>query len=222
VSATTDAVDDLRNEDDRVEANARTTAWLGLFLLIALAVEGVTVPDVSGLLSLHVFLGFFVIPLVVAKLGTTGYRFFHYYRHTAAYRRKGPPHPILRIAAPVVVAATIALLGTGVIMIIVGPEKGDTWRNLHQGSFVVWFVVMTVHVLGHALETWTLTRDDARARPPVPRRGVRLSVAAISLAVGLGLGIASTHWTSAWRNQRHDFGGDGAPALVSPATTGAA
>jgi hypothetical protein len=200
-------------DDQGVEGNARMTAVVGAVLLVALAVEGVTVTDVRQLFTLHVFIGLFVIPLVCLKLATTGYRFFHYYRGTAAYRRKGPPHPILRIASPVVIAATIALLGTGVVMLAVGPRHSDTWLTLHQGSFIVWVTVTTVHLLGHARETWRLTTAEARATPPVPRRGARSALVACSLAVGVLLGVASLGWTSAWKNDQRRHG-DPAPVTL--------
>ncbi len=191
-------------EDVGVEANARMTGVLGAVLLVALAVEGVTVPSVRDMFTLHVFVGLFVIPAVCLKLATTGYRFFHYYRGTAAYRRKGPPHPILRISAPVMIVATIALLATGIVMLAVGPRHSDTWLTIHQASFIVWFAVTTLHVLGHARETWKLTTAEMRAKPPVPRRGVRISLVACSLALGLAIGVASLGWTSAWTNRHRD------------------
>ena len=205
---------------DGVEGNSRLTAALGAALLVALAVEGVTVPSVRDLLTLHVFMGLFVIPLVCVKLGATGYRFFHYYKGAAAYRRKGPPHPVLRIAAPLLVLSTLSLLTTGVVVLAVGPAHADTWLTLHQGSFIAWFALTTVHVLGHALETWRLTTAEMRAHPPVPRRAVRSGLVLGSLAVGLALGIASTGWTTAWRNRpRHREPGAiaTAPVLVRPA-----
>jgi hypothetical protein len=200
-------------DDQGVEGNARMTGALGAVLLVALAIEGVTVTDVRQLFTLHVFIGLFVIPLVCLKLTTTGYRFYHYYRGTAAYRRKGPPHPILRFSSPVVVLATISLLGTGVVMLAVGPRHSDTWLTLHQASFIVWVTVTSVHVLGHVRDTWRLTTAEIRATPPVPRRGVRSALVAGGLAVGLLLGVASLGWTSAWKKdqQRH---GDPAPAML--------
>jgi hypothetical protein len=190
---------------DGVESNARVTGALGGVLLVAFAIEGVTVPAVRQLLTLHVFIGLFVIPVATVKLGTTGYRFARYYRGAAAYREKGPPHPILRVAGPFVVLSTITLLGTGVALLVIGPSGSDTWRTIHQVSFFVWFAFMTIHVLGHVLETWRLTRDEALARPAVPRRGVRVSVVAASIVVGLVLGVASTGWKSDWTNspRRH-------------------
>ena len=183
------------------------TGVLGAVLLVALAVEGVTVPSVREMFTLHVFLGLFVIPVVCLKLATTGYRFFHYYRGTAAYRHKGPPHPVLRISAPVVILATISMLGTGIVMLAVGPQHSDTWLTLHQASFIVWVAVTTVHVIGHARETWKLTTAEMRAKPPVPRRGVRTTLVACSVVLGLMIGVASLGWTSAWTNRpRHREG----------------
>src|SRR5678816_553481 len=109
----------VMTEHDGVESNARMTATIGVVLLVALAVEGVTLLGVREMFTLHVFVGLFVVPVVCVKLATTGYRFFHYYRGTPAYRRKGPPHVVLRVAAPLVVVSTVALLGTGVVMLAV-------------------------------------------------------------------------------------------------------
>ena len=204
-------------ENDGVEGNARLTGLLGAILLIALAIEGVTVAGVREMFTLHVFVGLFVIPVVCLKLASTGYRFLHYYRGVAAYRAKGPPHPILRVAAPLVTLSTIALLGSGVVTLAVGPRNSDTWLTIHQGSFIAWVTVTTIHVLGHVLETWKLTTAEMRAKPPVPRRGVRVALVVGSLAIGLSLGVASLGWTSAWKN-RTRRGDDGAPAYIITAT----
>jgi len=201
----TDVVDTAA--DLGVEGNSRITGVLGAILLLVLAVEGVTIWDVRSMLSLHVFIGFFVIPIVCVKLATTSYRAFHYYRGTAAFRRKGPPHPVLRILAPVVIVSTVSMLLFGVVTLAVGPNHREPWLTLHQGSFIVWLVATAVHVLGHLFETWKLTRDEVLGKPPVPRRGTRLLVVGVGVAVGLALGIASLKWTGAWTNAR--FGHDG-------------
>lgn len=184
------------------------TGVLGAVLLISLAVEGVTVPSVRQMFTLHVFVGLFVIPVVCLKLASTGYRFLHYYRGTAAYRHKGPPNIVLRITAPLVIVSTIALLATGVVTLAVGPRHSDTWLTLHQASVIAWVALTTVHVLGHAVETWRLTTAEMRDKPPVPHRGTRVGLVAGSLAIGLALGVASLGWTSAWDNQPRR--GDGA------------
>ncbi len=202
--------------DVGVEGNARLTGVLGALLFIALAIEGITVPSVRAMLTLHVFIGLFVIPVVCLKLVSTGYRFFHYYRGTAAYRYKGPPHPVLRLTAPLLIVTTLTLLGTGVVMLAVGPQHSDTWRTLHQGSFIAWFALTTVHLIGHAYETWRLTTAEMRATVRVARRQARVSLVAGSLVVGLIFGIASLSWTSAWKNRPRHRGENALPTLVSP------
>jgi hypothetical protein len=202
-------------EHDGVESNARMTATIGVVLLVALAVEGVTLLGVREMFTLHVFVGLFVVPVVCVKLATTGYRFFHYYRGTPAYRRKGPPHAVLRVAAPLVVVSTVALLGTGVVMLAVGPRHSDTWLTIHQASFIAWVALTTVHVLGHAIETWKLATAEARANPPVPRRRTRVAVMSLSIVVGFALGVASLGWTSAWTDRTQRLKDGAAPRALT-------
>jgi hypothetical protein len=209
------AIDEGVAIDHGVEGNARLTAMLGMVLLVALVIVGVTLIDVQAMFTLHVFFGLFVMPVVCLKLATTGYRFLHYYRGTAVYRSKGPPHIILRIAAPLLIVATTTLLASGAISLAVGPRHADTWLTIHQGSFIAWVALTTVHVLGHALETWRLTRADVRADPPVPRRSTRFALVAGSLVVGLALGVASLGWTSSWENRPRRGGDDGLSATDS-------
>ena len=196
-----DAAESDAEDGREVEGNARITAMLGLSLLIAFAIESVTVIDVRQMFTWHVFVGLFIVPVVCFKLATTGYRFLHYYRGTAAYRHKGAPHPILRVSAPLMIVATALLLGTGIVMLAVGPERSDTWLTIHQGAAIVSAVLIGVHFLGHALETWRLTTAEMRSRPPVPSRSVRMIFVATSLAIGLTVGVASLGWNTAWRNR---------------------
>jgi hypothetical protein len=202
--------------DPGVDSNARMTALLGVCLLVAFGIESFTVIDVRQMFTWHVFVGLFIVPLVCFKLATTGYRFWHYYRGAEAYRSKGAPHPILRISAPLLVVATLSMLGAGIATLAVGPQNSDTWLTIHQGSVIAWAVLISVHVLGHALETWRLTTAEVRAKPPIPRRSLRLIFVAASLAIGLTVGVASLGWTSAWRNRpRHGDGLAPATALVA-------
>jgi hypothetical protein len=206
----------VTDELDGVEGNARLTGVVGALLLVAFAIEGVTILDVRGMFALHIFVGLFAVPVVCLKLGTTGYRFLHYYRGTEAYRKKGPPHPVLRITAPLLILATMSTLTTGIVSLAVGPRNADTWVTLHQGSVIAWIATMTIHVLGHALETWRLTSAEVRAKPRVPRRGVRTMLVLVSLAIGLAVGVLSLSWGNDWKN-RSDHRRDGAPAEQSVA-----
>jgi len=55
-------------------ANARLTGLAGVTLLVLLAVQGVTIPAIGSMRSLHVFVGFLLIPPVLVKIASTGYR----------------------------------------------------------------------------------------------------------------------------------------------------
>ena len=108
-------------------------------LLVLLAVEGVTVLRVHSLLWLHVFLGTALVPPILLKIGSTGYRFVRYYLGSPVYRRKGPPPPVLCVLGPLVVVATLLLLGSGIALMFVGVGRASrgsscTRRALSYGS----------------------------------------------------------------------------------------
>ena len=81
--------------------------------------------SLDSLLTPHIFVGVVLIPPILLKVATTGYRLVRYYRGSAPYVRRGPPPMLLRVLGPLLVLSTGALLGTGVALLVVGP--GDTW-----------------------------------------------------------------------------------------------
>jgi hypothetical protein len=140
--------------------NARLTASTGVVLLALLAIIGVTLLDLSGLLSVHLFVGLVLIGPVLMKIGSTGYRFARYYGADPAYRRKGPPPAVLRLIAPIVIVSTLVVLLSGVALLVLGPSSGAALLPVHKASFVVWAAVFSVHVLGHLAELPALLRAD--------------------------------------------------------------
>jgi len=172
-----------------VMGNARLTSTLVSVLLILLAIEGVTVLHVGSLLTLHVFLGLVLIPPIALKIASTGYRFVRYYTGAPAYRRKGPPAPLLRLLGPLVVLLTVVLFASGVALLFVGSGLRSLLLTTHQASFIAWFLVMTVHVLGHIRETAALAPRDFywRTRAHVTGAGRRQWALAASLLLGLVL-----------------------------------
>jgi hypothetical protein len=140
--------------------NARLTAATGVLLLAPLAVIGVTLLDLRGLLSVHLFVGMLLIPPVLLKMSTTGYRFFRYYTADAAYRRKGPPPVLLRVIAPMVILSTLVVLGTGVALLFIGPSSRDQLLPIHKISFIVWAAFAGIHLLGHLVELPEQLRAD--------------------------------------------------------------
>lgn len=212
--ATGDGSSGSRDLDPGVEGNARLTGAAGAVLLFILAVEALTLLELHQLISWHVFLGLLLVPLVLLKTATTGYRFSRYYQGDPPYARKGPPIAILRITGPLLVLSTLALLGTGIALIALGRTVGHQYVWLHKATFFVWAALIVIHVLGHVRETPALALGDLRDRwrgarehrVAVAGAGIRLSVLVVTLAVGVGLGIASLSWVGTWHHFVHMFG----------------
>jgi hypothetical protein len=183
-----------------VAGNGRLTAALGALLLVLLAAEGATIPFIGQLREEHILIGMLLLGPVAAKLASTGYRFSRYYLGAPAYVRKGPPPTPLRLLAPGVVFTTIALFGTGVALLITGPDGELAF--LHKVSFIAWVALMTVHVLGHVLELPGPILADWRPRGPREARlagaGLRFAAVATALTVGVGLVLLSLSATGSW------------------------
>ena len=155
-------------------------------LLVLFAAEGVTILAVRQLLTLHFFLGMLLIGPVLLKASSTIYRFARYYAGAPDYRRKGPPVLPLRMLGPFVLATSFAVIGTGVALGYTGRSPG-LWLFAHKAAFVLWFGVMTVHVLAYV---WRLP-PPARQRPAQPRRvpgarGARWPQRPLAAAHGVG------------------------------------
>jgi hypothetical protein len=183
-----------------VAGNARLTGAVAVALLILLAAEGATIPFIGQLLGPHIFIGMLLIPPVVLKLASTGYRFVRYYAGSAPYVRKGPPPMVLRLLAPGVVLTTLLLFGTGVALLFAGPP-GGTLSEVHKISFIVWVALMSLHVLGHLLELPSLAMPDWRRNSPEARlagAGSRAIALASALLAGVLVAVLSLSVGSAW------------------------
>lgn len=204
--ATTDVGSTVIADGRSVEGNSRLTAATGLVLLVLLAVEGVTLLSVRGMLTLHVAVGALLVGPVLLKSGTTMYRFARYYTGAPAYRRKGPPPLLLRVLGPLVILSTLALLATGIALIVVGPSGSRLLLTAHQTSFWIWVVLMSVHVLGHVWEAAVLTWRDLRSSwrgPAATRRRWRMASLVAALMVGVGVVTMLVPAAAPW-NDRPD------------------
>lgn len=173
---------------DGVAANARLTGAVAAALLVLLAAEGATIPFIGPLLGPHIFIGMLLIPPVLLKIGSTGYRFARYYTHDDPYVAKGPPPIALRVLAPGVVLTTLVLFGTGVALLIAGPPS-NTLIFAHKLSFIAWVALMTLHVLGHLLEVPKLALADWRSTGPREARLAGAGTRALALAGAIGGGV---------------------------------
>lgn len=187
--------------DAGVEGNSRLTATTGALLTVLLLIEGVTILDVRGYITLHTVIGLMLVGPVLLKCASTGYRFLGYYTGKPAYVRKGPPHPVLRLIGPLVILSSFAVLGTGFGLLAVH-GRGDLLLTLHQGSFIVWVALMALHVLGHIREVAVETTREVRRRNDDPagrRRAARLLAVATALVIGIAAAAVFTPSASSWQ-----------------------
>jgi hypothetical protein len=173
---------------DRAAAvgNERLTALAGAALLVLIGVELVSVPSLHALLSVHVFVGVLMAAPLAVKLASTGYRFVRYYRGSPAYVRKGPPRPTLRVLAPLLVVATLTLLGSGIGLLVTGPSKPGPLIFVHGISTLLWLPLIAIHVFAYIRRVPGLVADEWRLPPAVPAPGgnLRLLVNLGALAAG--------------------------------------
>jgi hypothetical protein len=180
--------------------NARLTAVVGALLLGPVIVELATIVlGVHSFMSLHVFVGLALIPPVLLKLASTGWRFARYYTRSNAYVEHGTPQLAMRLLAPLFVVATVVLFSSGVAMGILHGHALVVARRLHGPASVVWIVLFGVHALVYLKQALIGSGEDlVAARPPVPGRRRRGFVIATAVVSGLIIGAATVpaqhHW----------------------------
>lgn len=193
--------------------NALLTAWTGLLLLVLFGVEMATLLNLRSLLSWHVVVGILLVPPALLKTATTGWRIVGYYTKRAPYRSAGPPPMPLRMLGPLVVLFTLAVLGSGLTLIALGPTAGRaglltvmgvkiSTLTIHQGFALVWAAVTGLHTLGRLLPALRIVSTPLRTGTRVP--GMPFRVAALifalfvaAVAATLVLGMANPqlpHW----------------------------
>jgi hypothetical protein len=172
------------------EGNEILTSAAAVVLVVLLVAEGITIVHMRGLLSAHMFIGLVLIPPVIVKLGSTGYRMVSYYAGARAYRVKGAPLLPLRLMAPVLVASTLAVLASGVALLVAG-HKSSTALTIHKLSFILFGVVFAVHFLAYVPRVVRSLRADwgAARRRSVPGAGARAMLVAASVGGGVALAL---------------------------------
>jgi hypothetical protein len=193
-----------------VEGNSRLTASTGIVLTVLLLIEGFTILDVRGYITLHTVIGLALIGPLALKSATTLYRFARYYAGHREYIERGAPPLLLRVIGPFVILSSLAVIGTG-IGLLVTHGASDTWLTLHQASFIVWVCLTGVHFLGHIYEAVVVSARDVRRRredPAARRRVIRLGLVAASLLIGFGIAAAFTPAASSWQMHDHFEHGD--------------
>jgi len=190
--------------------NARLTSWTGLALLAMLAVEGFTLLSLGSMLGLHIWVGALLVPPVLLKSATTGWRILRYYTGDPGYVSAGPPPMLLRLLGPLVIATSFAVLGTGLALVLMGSDSFRSVGGLrvsmltaHKASFVLWFAVMTLHVLARTVPALRHVSARGSGEPQTQGGPARLGVLAAVMVAAVVFAVvvlnASTFWTSTWR-----------------------
>jgi hypothetical protein len=197
--------------------NALLTAWTALVLLVGSVAELLTLFNIDGLMSWHVAIGALLVPPALLKTASTGCRMVRYYTGNAPYLEAGPPPMLLRLLGPLVVASTLGLLGTGVLLVLLGPVPAHRslldvlgfridYVTFHQGFFAVWAVATGLHLLGRIVPALRITlapRSGAAFVPGARTRWLLLAVMAVS---ALALAVVLVHLEGGWAGfHRFDF-----------------
>ena len=190
--------------------NERLTAAVGLLLLAPILVEVATILlGVHTFMSVHVFVGLALIPPVLLKLGSTAWRFARYYTRSRPYVALGPPQIVMRVLAPLFVAATVVLFGSGVAMGLLHGQALDWARRLHGPASVLWLGLLGLHVLVYFTRAVRRTVEDTAPEPRSRARGAAVRALALVAAIVSGVVIAAAtvpaqhHWIDI-RHDRHD------------------
>ena len=167
------------------------TTETGLLLVPLLLLAGATGLAMRGPQPLlHLAVGLILVPPLVLKLATAGYRFVRYHLGDAGYVAAGPPAPGLRPIAPPLVLAVFFLMVSGLALWLepaTGPVR--VWQAVHKLSFLVFGACVGVHVLVHLLRA---PRLDLEQR--LPGGGLRALYLAVSMVLGVALAVVALAW----------------------------
>jgi hypothetical protein len=188
--------------------NALLTAWTALVLLAGSVAELLTLVDINGLLSWHVAIGALLVPPALLKTASTGWRIVRYYAGSPTYRQAGPPPLLLRFLGPLVVVSTLGLLGSGVLLVVLGEPRAHRplvdllgfrvdWVTLHQGFFAAWVVATGLHLLGRIVPALRITMTAPRGSS-VPGSWARWLVLAVAVSSAAALAVALVHADGSW------------------------
>lgn len=175
-------------------------------VFFALLVDNVTLPvgplyDVVR--PVHFFVGFMLMPLIAIKLASTGYRFGRYYTRDKAYHQAGPPAPVQRVIAPVLIGSAIILIASGVEMWSYQNQFGLAWTAIHNVAAFTFVSAVAIHILLHVRQAHREAAADLAGMPAAsipdavgsPRGAVtRRAVVGGGILFGLALGAGASSW----------------------------
>jgi hypothetical protein len=185
-----------------VIGNERLIALTGTVLLVLIIAEIVIAAKMHALMPVHIFVGVWLTFPLLVKIGSTGYRFLRYYSGTPEFVRKGPPRLEMRLLAPLLLIASLSLVGSGILLAILGPTRAlSVWiLRLHALSVICWLPLVALHVGAYMWKLPRLLGADwqQRAGRLIPGRGWRYGVNLVALVAGAGAATLFLPYTASW------------------------
>jgi hypothetical protein len=180
--------------------NELLTSGIAVVLIALLGAEGLTLLDLRALVDEHMLIGLVLIPPLLLKLGSVGYRLVRYYTGSRAYAAKGPPRLPLRLLAPILVVATVVLFASGVLMLAAG-HRSRSLLQIHQLSAIAWAALFGVHFLAYIPRVVRSLAAALRAtrETAVPGGGARGLLVMSATGGGVALAITLLPVIHAWR-----------------------
>lgn len=166
-------------------ANAALTSWAGLVLIPLLALVALTGVVFGHFWRAHLIIGLALIPILGLKLLTTTYRAARYYTGSRKYREAGPPDWPARILAPLLIAATVVAMVSGIVMWAAN-NQDRPWSTIHTDSVVVMGVLVGLHVLVYLPRAVHVVWRDVRAFGH-GASAVRLRTVVVVAVLGAGI-----------------------------------
>jgi hypothetical protein len=188
-------------EKGQIEGNHRLTALTGSLLVPLLALIFFTGLFMDAWWHIHYAIGFVLIPVVVLKLATTGYRALRYYTGNPIYRAAGPPDMLSRVTAPFLALSVVTALATGVALFVEQSRHG-VLSTLHTDAAISSALLLGNHFLTHAFDALATTIRELRTRLS-RAAATRMMVASIALIIGIVLAIV-TYSSGVWPSRSHD------------------
>lgn len=139
--------------------------------------------------QVHFAVGFAIIPLLLVKLGSTGWRAANYYLRREPYRSDGPPQLLPRLLAPLLAVSAVFATVTGVVLWVIGQRRG-AWATLHTDSVIILAVFLAVHTLTYTERAVRASSGSIAAAEVTREERIMLWTLAIALvAAVLAIGV---------------------------------
>ena len=166
-----------------VAGNLILTSHAGLVILFFLVLLYFTGLEFTPLRGVHFGLGFALIPILLVKLGSTGWRAVNYYFDRDPYRAAGPPWLLPRIMALPLTACAVAATISGVVLWAEGTDRG-TWATVHIYSVISLAVVVVVHLVIYTRKAFRASTRSLEQTKTTKQERVMVWALLVALVVG--------------------------------------